>query len=314
MEQKEKMLTKGWVVALTAMICCLLWGSAFPCIKIGYGLFHIASEDTASQILFAGVRFTLAGVLTIVIGSLTSGKALIPSGTTWTRVLKLCLFQTVLQYLFFYVGLAHTTGVKASIIEASNVFFAILASCLIFRFEKFGKEKIFGCILGFAGVVLINLNGSGLDGGMSISGEGFILFSTLSYAFSSTLIKRYSQKDNPVLLSGYQFLMGGIIMACAGAGLGGHLEGFHISSAALLFYMAVISAVAYSLWAVLLKYNPVGKVAVYGFMNPVFGVILSAALLGEQNQAFTLQGLISLALVCGGIYVVNKESNAKNCK
>ena len=103
-------------------------------------------------------------------------------------------------------------------------------------------------------------------------------------------------------------------MACAGAGLGGHLEGFSLPSTALLFYMAVISAVAYSLWAVLLKYNPVGKVAVYGFMNPVFGVILSAALLGEQNQAFTLQGLISLALVCGGIYVVNRESSVKKCK
>ena len=314
MEQKEKILTKDWVVALTAILCCLLWGSAFPCIKIGYGLFHIASEDTASQILFAGIRFALAGVLTIVIGSLTSGKALIPSGTTWTRILKLCLFQTVLQYLFFYVGLAHTTGVKASIIEASNVFFAILASCLIFRLEKLGKEKIFGCILGFSGVVLINLNGSGLEGGMSILGEGFILFSTLSYAFSSTMVKRYAQKDTPVLLSGYQFLLGGIIMVCTGAGLGGHLEGFSLPSTILLFYMAVISAVAYSMWAVLLKYNPVGKVAVYGFMNPVFGVILSAALLEEKNQAFTLQGLASLALVCGGIYVVNNESSVKKCK
>lgn len=311
MDSKSRLLTKTWVVTLIAMLCCLLWGSAFPCIKIGYQLFHIASEDTASQILFAGVRFMLAGVLAIAIGSLAAKRVLLPSRESLGRICKLSIFQTILQYLFFYVGLAHTTGVKASIIEASNVFFAILVSCLVYHYEKLGKEKIVGCILGFAGVVLINLNGTGLDGSMSFLGEGFILLSTLSYAFSSILVKKYSQKDNPVLLSGYQFLAGGAVMALAGALFGGHIEGVTPSSAALLFYMAVISSVAYSLWAVLLKYNPVGKVAVFGFMNPVFGVILSAALLGEQNQAFTLQGVVSLVLVCAGIYAVNRETAKK---
>ena len=57
------------VVWLGAMLCCVLWGSAFPCIKIGYRLLEIDSADTATQILFAGCRFALAGVLTILIGS-----------------------------------------------------------------------------------------------------------------------------------------------------------------------------------------------------------------------------------------------------
>ncbi|MDO4305675.1 MAG: DMT family transporter [Eubacteriales bacterium] len=289
------------------MVCCLLWGSAFPCIKIGYRMFDIASSDTASQILFAGVRFTLAGILTVVIGSVLGRQFLFPAKENWHMVMKLCMFQTVIQYLLFYVGLAHTTGVKSSIIEASNVFVAILASSLLFHYEKLGREKILGCIVGFAGVVLINLNGNGLDGSMSFLGEGCILLSTVSYAFSSVLIKSYSRKENPVTLSGYQFMAGGIVMAAAGFLLGGRLHGFTPASTVLLVYMAVISAVAYSIWGILLKYNPVGKVAVYGFMNPVFGVILSAALLGEKNQAFTVQGLISLLLVCGGIYMVNRE-------
>lgn len=220
---------------------------------------------------------------------------------------KLCLVQTVIQYLLFYIGLANTTGVKSSIIEASNVFLAILASSLLFHYEKLGKAKVLGCILGFAGVVLINLNGTGLDTSMSILGEGFVFLSTVSYAFSSVLIKKYSQKENPVTLSGYQFVAGGLVMVLAGMAMGGRLDGFTVASTGLLIYMAMISAVAYSLWGILLKYNPVGKVAVYGFMNPVFGVILSALLLGEQNQAFTFQGLISLLLVCAGIYVVNRE-------
>ena len=58
---KKKILTKPLVVCLLAMVCCLLWGSAFPCIKIGYRLFAIAGTDRPTQILFAGCRFVLAG-------------------------------------------------------------------------------------------------------------------------------------------------------------------------------------------------------------------------------------------------------------
>lgn len=307
LEKSGELLRKNWVVCALAMICCLLWGSAFPCVKIGYRMFGIASEDTASQILFAGARFTLAGILTVLIGSMLNRGLLFPEKGNWHMVGKLCLVQTVIQYLLFYVGLANTTGVKSSIIEAANVFFAILASSLLFHYETLGRTKLLGCVLGFAGVVLINLNGTGLDASMSFWGEGCILLSTVSYAFSSVLIKKYSQRENPVTLSGYQFMAGGAVMAAAGMLLGGELKGFAPASVGLLVYMAMISAVAYSLWGILLKYNPVGKVAVYGFMNPVFGVILSALLLGEQNQAFTLRGLISLILVCMGIYIVNRE-------
>ncbi len=307
MKEKEAFFTKNWVVALMAMVCCLLWGSAFPCVKIGYELFRIAPADVASQILFAGARFTLAGILTVAIGSALSRKMLVPAGSSWGMVVKLSMFQTVIQYLLFYVGLANTSGVKASIIEASNVFLAILLSSLVFRFEKLGKGKIIGCLLGFSGVVLINLNGSGIDSSMSFMGEGFMFLSTMSYALSSVLIKKYGQRENPVTLSGYQFTMGGLIMAAVGFLMGGRLHGFTAASTLLLLYMAMISAVAYSLWGILLKHNPVGKVAVYGFMNPLFGVILSAVLLREQNQAFTLRGLVSLVLVCIGIYIVNKD-------
>lgn len=78
----------------------------------------------------------------------------------------------------------------------------------------------------------------------------------------------------------------------------------------VLLYMAIISAVAYTIWGVLLKYNPVARVSVYGFMNPVFGVILSAFLLGEKNQAFGYKGLTALLLVCIRIFIVNKEPKA----
>ena len=79
-----------------------------------------------------------------------------------------------------------------------------------------------------------------------------------------------------------------------------------VPAVALLLYMAMISAVAYTLWGVLLKYNPVSRVSVFGFMNPVFGVLLSALILGESAQALSIYALAALVLVSMGIYVVNK--------
>lgn len=310
MKQSEHLLSRGYMVALLAFVCCFLWGSAFPCIKVGYELFSIGSRDTASQILFAGLRFTLAGVMVVAIGSLIAKRFLMPKKTSWGMVAKLSLAQTVIQYLLFYIGLANISGVKGSIIEGSNVFFAILVSALIFKFEKLTRNKVLGCLLGFGGVVLINLTDGGLGGGMTFTGEGFILLSCVSYGFSSAMVKAYGKHEDPVTLSGWQFFVGGLVMMAAGAAMGGKLHGFTAVSTLLLCYMAMISAVAYSLWVLLLQHNDVGRVAVYGFLTPICGVILSAALLHEQNQAFTLQGLCSLLLVCGGIYLVNLSGSA----
>lgn len=296
-----------WAVCLLAFICCFLWGSAFPCIKIGYRLFDISADASMSQILFAGVRFTLAGILVILFGSILKKKPLIPRKTSYGNILKICIFQTVLQYLFFYIGMAHTTGVKASIVEASSTFLAIIIASLIFRQEKLNLEKAGGCLVGFAGVILINLTGSGLTGQVSFNGEGFILISAAAYAVSSVLIKRYSQTEDPVVISGYQFLAGGLVMVIIGIAAGGRLHLSSPSGALMMLYMALISAVAYTLWGFLLKYNPVSKVAVFGFMNPVFGVILSAILLKESGQMPIIQCMISLLLVCTGIYIVNRR-------
>ena len=282
----------------------MLWGSAFPCIKIGYSLMGIASGETARQILYAGMRFTIAGVLAIVLGSILQRQVLLPRKSSIPKILWLSILQTVVQYIFFYVGLAHTSGVKASIIEGMNVFVAIIVAALIFHQEDINSRKAIGCIIGFAGVVMVNMTGS-IDLGFSLNGEGFIFLSTVSYAFSSVFLKKYSKTENPVMLSGYQFVIGGIIMMIAGYIAGGRVALIEANSIAMLIYLAFISAVAYSLWGILLKYNPVSRVAVFGFMNPVFGFILSALLL-KEGSAMNLQTFVALILVCAGIYIVNK--------
>lgn len=111
-----------------------------------------------------------------------------------------------------------------------------------------------------------------------------------------------------MMLSGWQFLLGGAVMTVIGLLAGGSitLPESPLPAVLMLFYLAFISACAYSIWSLLLKYNPVSKIAVFGFMNPVCGVLLSALLLGEAQQAFRLESLIALVLVSAGIFIVNK--------
>lgn len=303
--KKEKLLTNGWVVAIGAIISCALWGSAFPCIKIGYKLLNIAADDVSTQILFAGVRFTLAGVLSIVFESIIERRVLLPKKSSIGNVLKLCMMQTVIQYLFFYVGLAHSSGVTGSIITGTNSLLTILIACFIFRQEKMTLPTMIGCVVGLAGVVAANLGEGSIGTQMHLNGEGFVFIAALFYAISSIYLKKYSQQDDPVMLSGYQFLVGGLILSVLGFATGGRLSGFTLQSSLLLLYLGFLSAMAYALWGILLKYNPVSRVAIYGFTNPVIGVLLSALLLGEGGQAFSAKNLLALLLVCTGIIVVN---------
>ena len=304
---KSNILQKTPVAALLALFCSALWGSAFPCVKIGYDLFGIDKASTPSIILFAGVRFFIAGIMVIIIGSVIHKKPLVPKPAEIPKVMLLSLFQTILQYLFFYIGLANTSGVKSSVIEGMSVFVCILVSALIFRLEKLTIAKIAGCILGTAGIIAINLDSS-LVSDINFTGDGFILISTVAYAISSVLIKHFSADTDTMMLSGWQFLFGGTVMSIIGLLLGGRFEygKIGVEAVLMLMYLAFISACAYSIWSLLLKYNPVSKIAVFGFMNPVCGVLLSAVLLGETEQAFRLESAAALVLISAGIFIVNR--------
>ena len=312
MTQKKNTLTKTGIVALLACVCCILWGSAIPVIKTGYRLMEVDAADTASQIVFAGVRFTLAGLLVLIFASIREKKVLIPDRTILKYAVPVCLAQTVGQYFFFYIGVAHTSGVKGGIIAGLGNFIAILMACLIVRNERMTGRKMAGCVLGFAGVVVINLMGKSLDMGFTLTGEGFILISQVAYGISTILINIYSKKVSPVVLSGTQFTMGGVVLILIGIGMGGHFGNITAVGVVIIFYLAMVSAVAYTLWSVLLAWNDVSKVAIFGFVNPLCSVILSALILGEVKQAFNTGSLVALLLVCAGIYIVNCKAKQKN--
>ena len=308
---KKEFFTHPAVVTVLACLCCLLWGSAIPFINLGYRLFAIPGGESASQILFAGCRFTLAGLLAVAITSVQHRRLVLPKPGSWTYVARLSLVQTITQYLFFYIGVAHTTSVKGSIIQGLNAFVAILIACYVFRSERMNARKWLGGLVGVAGIVLVNLDGKGIDGAVSFTGEGFLLISMCASALSAGLMKRFSRHEEPVCLSGWQFVLGGLVMIAVGLLLGGRLHPQSGMALAVLLYLAMVSAVAYSLWAVLLAANPVSRVAVFTFLQPVFGVLLSLLLVDRGAQVPLLRYGAALALVCVSIAIVNSAQGEK---
>ena len=296
-----------------AFLCCFLWASAFPGIKIGYRLWGIQGSDTWRIIRFAGVRFFLAGLLVILFASISRRKLLLPKAAEFPKVILLSAFQTIGQYVFFYLGLAHTGGVNSAVVDSLTTFFAIIIAALVMHMEKLTAKKMIGCLLGFFGVLIINLSVPGFS--FSPLGDGLVALSALCYGVSSNLIKLYSRQHDTVIFSGYQFVFGGAVMTVIGhAGLWLSGESAAVNpddtskAVIILVYLALVSSVAYTLWGLLLKKNDVSKISIFGFMTPVLGVVLSALLLGEGGQ-LGIRHIVSLVFITAGIIVVNLKKD-----
>ena len=298
--------TRSGVFAL-ATLCCVLWGSAFPAVKNGYALLHIAPSDIPSQMLFAGWRFALAGAILLGVAAAMKKPILALNSRQMRQVTLLGLTQTTIQYVFFYIGLAHATGVKSSIMNATGVFFSVVLAHFIYANDRLNGRKTLGCLIGFLGVVVVNLGGSALGFDFSLLGEGFIIIAAFVLAAASIYGKRLSVGMDAMVMTGWQLLVGGIGLTAIGVIGGGHLQALNLQSGALLLYMALLSSVAFAVWSLLLKHNSVGLIAAFNFLIPVFGVSLSAIFLGESLLRWSY--LAALVLVCAGIWLVTRPSS-----
>lgn len=222
------------------------------------------------------------------------------------QVALLGLTQTAIQYVFFYIGLAHASGVKSSIMNATGVFFSVVLAHFIYANDRLSSRKTMGCLIGFLGVVVVNLSGgASLTFEFSLLGEGFVTIAAFVLAAASIYGKRVSRRLDPLIMTGWQLFIGGGVLAVVGLAGGAQLEGLNAGSGALLFYMALLSSVAFAVWSLLLKHNPVGLIAAFNFLVPVFGSLFSAALLGESLIHWS--NLAALVLVCAGIWFVTRQ-------
>ncbi|WP_395025194.1 DMT family transporter [Comamonas odontotermitis] len=295
------------VVASVALLCCLLWGSSYPAIKGGYALFSISQSDLPGKLLFAGWRFVMAGGFVLLVAT-AMGKPVLQTFRAHPRqLLVLGATQTSLQYVFFYLGLAYTTGVKGAIMNATATFFSVLIAHWFYANDRLTPAKALGCVIGFAGVLTVTLGGNGeLGGAFSWLGEGSVVLAALILAASSIYGKQLSQTVDAMAMTGWQLGLGGALLVLMGWGCGGQMGLPSWQALALLMYLALLSSAAFTLWSLLLKHNRVSQVTIYNFTVPVFGSVLSAWFLGETLWAWHY--VLALAMVCLGIWLVTREA------
>ena len=279
-------------------------------------------------ILFAGVRFFMAGMITLTICRLFKLDDNILSISKFKEsyvnksFVKVCIivsfFMTFFQYTCFYIGLSNASGVNGSIINSSGTIFTVLLAFIVYKSEKPSVVKLLGCLLSFIGIVVINFRNVPITditsmsnfsdaagiGVFSLKGEGLLFIASLSAAVGTIFNKNSTKKYNPIVLSGSQLTFGGMSLTIIGLIMGGTLKPSNITALMVLIYLSILSATAITLWTVLLKYNSASKVSVFKFLTPIFGVLLSGIFLGE-NIINPWVG-ISLILTCIGIVIMQK--------
>ncbi|WP_096187994.1 DMT family transporter [Evansella halocellulosilytica] len=299
----EHLFRSKWGMILAAGGATFLWGSSFPFIKLSYDMLGIEADQIGEQILFAGYRFFLAALMIIFI--LYMSKTRVNRSKDHIQPLMMIgFFQTFLQYILFYIGLSLSTGIQGSIIAGTTTFFQIIFAHFMYKDDHLSWRKVVGLIIGFMGVIFVNLTNGSLHLNFGL-GEILLIIAMISSAFGNILARNGSAKMDVAYLTTVQMFIGSIGLLTIGVfSVGFFPFDFDISSFMILIYLSFISAAGFILWNNVMKYNKVGKVSVFLFLIPVFGVFLSSLILDEPIHLYVIVGLI---FVTSGIVIVNRN-------
>lgn len=299
-----------WVTSLIAIFSNILWGSAFPALKIVYADMGIASNDLAGTITFISIRFFLAGLILFIFGIFTSAPLFKINIKQILLITILGVFNTTLQYFFFNIGVNNTTGIKASILGQVGIFFSVILAHFIYKDDRLNFRKVLGLLLGLLGLVLINLN-KGSEGllDFTLLGEGFMILSGLVSALSMFLAKKIGKKLPSVVYTSWQMLIGSALLFLVGHFMGGSISTLHFTpkSMIILVYLALLSSVAFCLWYSILQLRKIGEISLYKFVVPVSGTILTALFVPTEHLLPI--HILALLLVALGIIIVNKKKD-----
>ncbi|WP_338469379.1 DMT family transporter [Niallia sp. XMNu-256] len=299
-----------WAVIGFAAICAFLWGSAFPVLKISNLELRIAADDSIAQIVFAGIRFLLAGLILLIFLFLTNRKKLVIKRSQIMIIILFGLIQTSLQYYFFYIGLAKVSGMQGALLTSSGTFLAVILAHYYYKNDHLDWKKGIGILTGFAGIILANW-GQTFQFQFHFTGEGFMILAGLTTAITTIMAKELATDIHPVTLTGWQLTIGALLLLLIGVPqLNEDAITFTPFGWGLLIYAAFLSAVAFALWTTILKYNKAGKVSIYNFLTPVFGALLSALLV--PGERLNLSIVVAIALVAFGIIIMNYNKKVKN--
>ena len=303
-ETPHSMFQRPLWVAIFALTAALVWGWAYPLIKLGFAAFQITPDLTGSKMLFAGIRFFLSGVIILVMAKLLHRSFAVRAKANYGFILGYALLNTTLHYAFFYFGLSHSAGSRAALLNSLSTFSVVILACLFFKSDKMTRNKLVGCIVGFAGIAVLNVGNVQSDTGFSWLGDGMIALNALCSAFASLLTRGLGKRIDIFVGTGYSLALGGAMLVVPGLMMGGTLPAVTGWGILILLLLIGISTTGFTLYNKLISCNPVGKVAIYNSLIPVIGAVSSCLCL---NEAFYWKYVVAGVLATFGIYIINKD-------
>ena len=291
----------AWVVVF-ALTAAMAWGWAYPLIKLGFGEFGITGEMTGSKMLFAGIRFAISGLIVLAIARGKGKDFSVVRPRNWWYLLVFALLNTTLHYACFYIGLSHSEGARAAILNSLGVFLLVLLACLFFKSDRLTTRKIIGCAIGFAGILALNIGG-GDSGRFTFWGDGMIILNALCSASAGLMTRGLRTRVDVFVGTGYSLAIGGALLIIPGLMMEGTLPQVTIGGVVILGLLIAISTLGFTLYNKLLSCNPVGEVAIFNSLIPVVGALTSCLCLDEP---FYWKYLVAALLATGGIYIINK--------
>ena len=296
-------------VCLFALTAAVLWGWAYPIIKIGFEEWGITPDMTGSKMLFAGIRFAISGLIILAMAHGMRRSFRPARRWDWGFILLFALINTTFHYACFYIGLSHSEGSRAAILNSLSIFLVVVLACVFFKSDRMTLRKMVGVVLGMAGILILNLNGDTVSAEWSWLGDGMIIVNAICSAVASLLTRSMARRVDIIVGTGYSLGIGGLLLIVPGLLMGGALPHVTLWGLALLGMLVGISTIGFALYNQLITHNPIGKVAIYNSLLPIVGAVTSCLCLGEPFQAnYILAG----GLVASGIYIVNAaKGNAR---
>lgn len=299
---RESVFSQPLWASVFALTAAILWGWAYPLIKLGFGEFGISTDMTASKMLFAGIRFAVSGIIILAVARLTGRSFRIATPSDWWYILVFSLMNTTLHYAAFYIGLSHSQGARAAILNSLSVFSVVILACIFFKSDRMTLGKAVGCAVGFTGILTLNIGG-GDSGSLTFLGDGMIIINALCGAVAGLMTRGLGKRIDVFVGTGLSLALGGTLLVVPGLLCGGSLPHVTIHGTLILFSLIAISTIGFALYNKLLTCNPVGKVAIYNSLIPVVGAITSCLCLGE---IFYTKYIVAGTLAAAGIYIINK--------
>lgn len=270
---------------LSLTIAVVIWGVNFAVVK------QTLTEIT--PLAFAGLRFSLAALLLVVILRLKGQDLRLKRNELW-KILILGVVGVAGCQVFFTLGIAQTTASNASLIMATTPIFVILFSALL-RIERVTPFMGLGVALSTLGTGLLVGVGSGEISftSQAFAGNILVLGGTICWAVYTTLAKPLLGHYSPLKVTTLATTTAGVVLLLLASGELVRLEWADISLQGwlgLCYSFALSSAVTYAIWTSSIQKAGNTRTAVFMNVIPIVAVIASWLLLGEVLGAWQVVG------------------------